>query len=454
MAARTSASMGVVFTITILGATSVLLFIFAIIFLSNYTAAQKDLEQMLADNRQFIADAERNQDAVRNKLAVAQQERKSLVGHLLDAQSQTMEWVTGTPSDTLATLETKLEGVEGGKTTPLLTIVRDRNAQIADLQSQVQTANAARTAAQEDLQNEVEAKQEMQRLHDQTIASLEAQIEQQAAEVETYRQAVQSATDNMDDRVRRIQADFETEKDELSARLQSAQQTILDLEAQLANLRRDRSPQILSPLPEAGLADGTILEVFPAENYVVIGRGRADKVVLGMSFAVYAQGTTVRPNEDGEYPRGKARIEVISIDENSSRARIVSSTAGDPIVRGDIIANAVYDPNKVYKFVVFGNFDTNRDGISTPQERLNIEAMVDAWGGRVVDELAGDVDFLVLGERPVLPPEPDPNSPIELIREYIRLREIVGRYDELLSRAESTSIPILNQNSLITLIGR
>lgn len=454
MAARSGPGAGVVSTITILGVSTLVLFVTTIIFLSKFQATQKDLDQMREDNRTFISDGERNQDDVRNLLAQAQQQRQSLVGYLMDSQDTTMQWVTGTPSDSIGTLDSKLDSINGAKTTPLLRLIRDRDATIADLQRQVAVANDERIAALEDRQNEVNSKQELQRLHDQTIAAMEAQIEQQAAEVETYRQSVQTATDSMDSRVARIQTDGQAERDELSSRLQGAQQTILDLEEQLAKLRKERSPEILSPLPEAGLADGTVLEVFPADNYVVIGRGRDDKVVLGMTFAVYAQGTTIRPDENGNYPRGKATIEVIGVDKNSSRGRITSSTTGDPIVRGDIIANAVYDPHKIYKFVVFGNFDTNRDGISTPQESMNIEAMIDAWGGRVVAELAGDIDFLVLGERPILPPEPDPNSPIELIREYIRLREIVDRYDQLLSRAQSTSIPILNQNSLVTLIGR
>lgn len=454
MASRTSAGVGVVVTITILGVTSLTLFILTIVFLSKYQATQKDLEQTRVDNRQFVNDGERNRDDVRNLLSLANQNRESLVGYLMSSQQQAMDWITGSTADSLDELSNKLDRIEGAKTTPLLGILRNKDQQIANLQQQVQTANSERVAARESLQNEVLSKQELQRQHDATIAALEAQIEQQRAEVEAYRDQVQNATDDMDERVARIRSDLQAEKDELIGRLSAAQQTNLDLEEQLSKLRQERTRDILSPLPEAGLVDGQILQVYPSDSLAVISRGRRDNIVLGMTFAVYSQGTIVRPDENGNYPRGKATLEVIGVDDTSSRARIVSNTQGDPIVRGDVIANAVYDPNKVYKFVVFGNFDTNRDGISTPQESLNIDAMINTWGGKVTEELSGDVDFLVLGERPVLPPEPNPDSPIELIREYIRLREIVDRYDELLARAQATSIPILNQNSLSTLIGR
>jgi hypothetical protein len=72
----------------------------------------------------------------------------------------------------------------------------------------------------------------------------------------------------------------------------------------------------------------------------------------------------------------------------------------------------------------------------------------------VIDTLAGNVDFLVLGERPILPPKPTPESPVEVIREYMRLNSLVEQYDRFLEQAQSTSVPILNQNRLFTLIGR
>jgi hypothetical protein len=446
--------MGVVFTITILSVTAVTLFIFTIVYLSNYQALDKELKQERVDTEQFVTTGERNIDEVRNIVTRAGQQRKSAIGYLVDSQKQIMEWVTGNPNDTVTDLGARLDGIPGAKTTPATRLIGDRDAQIANLQGQLATAQAAVTAAREDLQAEVDSKNELQRVHAETVERMGEQIEQQRAEVDTYRRQVQEATDNMDSRVAGIRADYEAEKSDLVGRLNAAQQTVLDLEEQLAKLRQTSRDVTLAPLPEAGLADGSILNVFPQDNYVVIGRGRADKVVLGMTFAVYSQGTTIRPGPDGTYPRGKAAIEVISIDQNSSRARIIGSTAGDPIVRGDIIANAVYDPEKIYKFVVYGNFDTNRDGIATPQERLNIEAMIDRWGGNVQDDLGGDVDFLVLGERPILPPPPPGTAQIELVREFVRLREVVERYDELLARAQSTSIPILNQNSLATLIGR
>ncbi|MFG0313767.1 MAG: hypothetical protein ACF8LL_06245, partial [Phycisphaerales bacterium] len=222
MAARTSAGMGVVTTITILGVSSLALFITTIVFLSKFQAAQKDLEQIRVDNRAFVSDGERNRDDVRNLMAQASQQRESLVGYLMSAQNRAMELTTGSASDSISTFESKLDAVPEAPPTPLLTVIRNRDSKISDLERQVTVANSERVAALEDRQNEVEAGQERQRIHDQTIAAMEAQIETLSAEVETYRQGVQSATDNMDARVSRIQTDAQDERDDLNRRLQGA----------------------------------------------------------------------------------------------------------------------------------------------------------------------------------------------------------------------------------------
>ena len=42
-------------------------------------------------------------------------------------------------------------------------------------------------------------------------------------------------------------------------------------------------------------------------------------------------------------------------------------------------------------------------------------AWIKDWGGSVTDELVGDVDFIVLGARPPIPPEPSASQPIEVV---------------------------------------
>jgi hypothetical protein len=173
-----------------------------------------------------------------------------------------------------------------------------------------------------------------------------------------------------------------------------------------------------------------------------------------MTFEVYTNASAIKADEQGNYPKGKATIEITRVlDDNSSIARIVREVSGNPVIAADVIANAVFDPRKVYSFVVFGNFDFDGDSVATPQETQNIKGIIESWNGRISDDITGDTDFVVLGEKPILPPQPKPTDPVELTERYILLRQQVTRYDSLLERAGQAGIPILNQNRLYTLTG-
>jgi hypothetical protein len=218
-------------------------------------------------------------------------------------------------------------------------------------------------------------------------------------------------------------------------------------------LRGERKKDLFQGQPEESLVDGRVVAADPAEGTATIDLGRNAKIRVGMTFSVYEEPSAIRPDESGQYPAGKAALEVIRIDDNSAICRVLRERSGNPVVRGDVIANAVYDPSKQYKFLVVGNFDANRDGIATEDERRGIVAMIKDWGGLVTEELTGDVDFLVMGQRPALPPEPPINAPIPVVEQYVQAQNVIERYNRLFQQAGSTSIPVLNENRLRTLIG-
>jgi len=103
--------------------------------------------------------------------------------------------------------------------------------------------------------------------------------------------------------------------------------------------------------------------------------------------------------------------------------------------------------------VVFGNFDMNGDGDATAQERNDVESLIRDWGGALEEDLSGRTDFLVLGERPKLPIQPPPDAPLAVVQNYINKQAEVERYNALFERATQASIPVLNQNRLMTLTG-
>jgi hypothetical protein len=125
------------------------------------------------------------------------------------------------------------------------------------------------------------------------------------------------------------------------------------------------------------------------------------------------------------------------------------------VVRTDVIANAVYDPNYVFKFMVHGKFDVDGDGKPSEAEAEYLRSLIVNWGGAVVqgETLPGDLDFLVLGMEPPLPPDLRPNATEFQIDDWVRKRRAYERYHELFHQASEAQIPVLNANRFFILIG-
>ena len=454
MASRSSSGIGVGITITLLGVACLALFITTIVFLSKYNGAQRNFTQLTSDVAEIVRPDEAQTETVVRIKELAKKDRKSAISFMNESLKSTMSAVSGSANDTFEQLAEKLKKVEGASSNNLIGVIRSRDAQIADLTTKLAESDKNRQTALNDLAQEGERVKALEAAHKKTIETMNADIDRYKAEVETYRQQVAEAKKFMDVNVEKIKNDASQVEGALKERVRNLDSENLQLKERVATLTRAKTDNILKPRAEAALVDGEVIGLNQSGNSVTINRGSRDKVFLGVTFSVYSDATAIKPDANGEYPRPKATLEVINVGDTSSTCRITSETKGNPVVRGDVIANPIYDPNKVYTFLVYGNFDANGDGFATPGETEDIRAMITAWGGKVTDELTGNVDFLVLGQRPQLPPKPGPESPISVINEYIRLDQIAQRYDQLLQQAASTSLPLLNENRLYTLIGR
>ncbi len=457
MAARTSAGVGVGVTVTLLGVLSLALFITTIVFLSKYQRAERDLRTLEQETEVFVTRNERQRDDVNRIKDAASRARpaKSVVAYLNESLRTAMQRVSNAPGDTIEQMAAKLDKVEGATGNSLLGVIRDRETEIARLTSDSRAADEARATALANLDNEVQRVNRLQQSHQETIATLNADIDGYKTEVDSYRESVNQAKADMDKRVGQIQQRADAEKALLNQQIERLKNENLTLNETIAKLRARGTNEVFKPKDEYALVDGTVVGVNPSAQEVYVSLGEKDKIALGMTFAVYSEAKAIRPDPGtGEYPRGKATLEVINVGDDSSTCRITGEIRGNPVVKNDVIANAVYDPGKVYKFVVYGVFDANGDGRLSELEADDVKTVIQSWGGEIVDDLVGDVDFLVLGARPMLPPEPGSNAPIEVVLEYQRLRDKASRYDDLLKQAGATSLPVLNQNRLYTLVGR
>jgi len=451
MAGKSSTSVGVGATIVVLGVAAFVLFVLTIIFFGKMGKLEKELTDLRLSTSEYVRENERQSDTVRRFADLASRERKSVVGYLVESHRSTMSKVTGSAGDTFELLETKLDGFEDINGSVFQSL-RDRDSQIATQQRQLDDQQSALSAAEQNLLNETERVDRIRSEFDEKQAAMRVDVDQAKEQVEGYRLGVNELNSDMEARLEECRNDARENESRMRDEVRSIRNENLRLQDNIARLQQKKSKDLVSPTDEFALVDGFVAGINSVSREASISLGSNDKIKLGMSFAVYADATSIRPDKNGNYPRPKAQIEVIRINSDSATCRILTELKGNPIIAGDVIANPVYDPNKVYTFLVFGNFDLNSDGVHSSMARPGVEAMIRDWDGRITDELTGDVDFLVLGDRPVLPPQPSGRSPHEVQLEYIRLKNIVTRYDDLYDKAVKTSLPILNLNRLETLL--
>lgn len=455
MATRTGASMGIVAALAFFALLSLVMFVLFVIFAARAQKNATELEAARSDLRVAVRPEEQG-----DRWEVLKREAgssKGVVGYLDETNQKLIRMIGGTRRDTDETIKTKIrEGLgkaEDEDVPPLLSLLDQMRGRIASLETQNQDATRARDDALADLQATTERFDRARDEHSATIEALRDEIDRNDQDVDLYRTDVTESKRAFEEQLAQVREDAEQRVAALESDIEDARSRIYILEEQLANCRGETRDNGLGRPDEATVVDGSILAANPRRQEVSISLGARDRVVLGMTFEVYNAGTNLRPNDEGEYPPGKAAIEVITVDDATSRARIIRQRQGNPIIEGDILVNPLFDPNKKYVFTVYGNFDTNGDGIPTPSEGDEIRGYVESWGGILEDTITGNTDFLVLGEPPILPPPPGVDDPVEVIDRYLRLNRQAQTYQDLFETAKKTGIPVLNQNRFFTLTG-
>lgn len=454
MAARTGASVGVAVTISVLGVLSLALFVTTMVFYGQSQRARNDLSDVQEQYEDFISSDQREHAVIRAILDEARSERQTVVEYLAANRTKLLSDITGEGSTSMGEYRDTLANVDGIEEGSLLELINRKNNTIESLEEQLASAEEARNAAREASEFEAARVATIEEDFNASAGSMQTQVGDYASRVQQLEDTLNTVEDRLNGRIEEIRAEAAMSVNDMQTRLDAALRDNNVLRDQVARLRGEGKSDRLEPLNEGELVDGRIDQLIIEDNEVLLSIGRKDKAVLGMTFAVYDNATSIRVDQEtGEYQRGKAVIEIVRVEEDFSRARIIFASQGNPIIRGDVIANAVYDPKKTYKFVVDGLFDIDGDGVATRFETIELEALIEEWGGVVIGTVEGDTDFVVLGEKPVLPPPPGPGAPIAAMQEFVRLQRQIQRYDELLSRAQDASIPLLNTNRLQTLIG-
>jgi uncharacterized coiled-coil protein SlyX len=441
----------------------VITLILAILFYTKIEQATATATDADSSRRQYVTASEEQNGVVREMLA--QQTGGSaatVVGQLLNENDRLKRIVRGDGEAQMGDIlnAMKNENVSDGNL--LAVIKRMRDTADSDQQTIEQwkqnyaQANEARAEA-------VERATQLEAEYKQAVNALKGELETLRTGFREYRSTVEQQAQGFQTQMRTLRSGHQDQTIEMESRVSQAQQ-VIDRQAarisQLVEQLGDRGR--FGDVDPSTLPDGYVVSIMADQNLVYIDRGQHDHILRGMTFEVFDRNLGVVKDDFDQY-RGKATVEVIDVQENSAKARIVRAPQGSEIMEGDIVANAVYDPEMVFKFYVFGQFDIDNTGQSTNTDRRRIENMVLDWGGRLASsrevggapaEITYDVDFLVLGNEPALPEEPgeDVFDPAVLLA-YENAKRQFETYHQLAQEARELSIPILNENRFLTMIG-
>ena len=130
--------------------------------------------------------------------------------------------------------------------------------------------------------------------------------------------------------------------------------------------------------------DGEILSVSEKLPLAYIDLGTPHRVRRGMKFDVYGSGPE-RPH--------KGRIEVTAVQERFSEVRVLAiDDRFDPLVSGDLIVNALFDPEQTLYAVLH-----DKSFFSGRYDRQSLAAMLDTVGVVVQEGITPETDLLILG---------------------------------------------------------
>ncbi len=192
--------------------------------------------------------------------------------------------------------------------------------------------------------------------------------------------AIQSIHDGLNEKFAQEIAEKDrlaAEVSELQGTLEEKEATILDLEDKLATRAIFAKVAELEP-------DGKILSVDAQLGFGFINLGQRSNVQPGWRFRV------VRRTTKGYEAIGEAMVR--RVEEEISRVNLRVDNPRVPVVEGDFVANAAYDPKKTITLAFAGSL-----------EAFTIEQaseLVRQYGAQTADSLTPYVDYVVIGKEP------------------------------------------------------
>jgi flagellar basal body rod protein FlgC len=299
-----------------------------------------------------------------------------------------------------------------------------------DIQKAAQNNEALQATIDSNAKNAEEKFNQMVQTKDAEIAGLRAKVEE-----------VQKLSDEIERTREALKTEFTNYKVAAAEKLQEKINRQIELEKQV----RELLDKIQRETSGVAQPDGKIVSLMPGEKTGYIDLAAGDGVFTNLTFAVY---------DPAEVEAGKEKgyVKIVNVMDTSSEVVITSQLKTNPIVKGDIISNIVYDRTRRFHFAVVGFFDIDGDG---KNDIDTIKHMIEKFGGKIDDQFNVRTDYLVVGEDPMSSFKvPTVGSMSGQDKAEYDARSAEQKvYGEATDLAQRFWIPVLNQNRFLTLIG-
>ena len=149
------------------------------------------------------------------------------------------------------------------------------------------------------------------------------------------------------------------------------------------------------------------------------------------------------------------RIEVINVNPFRSEARVTSENVVDPILPGDHVLTATWDPGFSVKYALAGRFDLDNDGFDDTEKLIR---MIERNGGEVIashdrqgkinGKVTPEVRYLVTGNAELIggqEDDPDAGAILNAVRAMEADAEKTRFKSSICKSCSIASVFVLNQ---------
>jgi len=439
---------GLILALVLFGTGFFISLMLAVVFYLQVSGAQQGQEKAEQELAEYASPNEQSSPDIDALKAGS----GTVVGALTDERNALRSLIANDPGKSQVEIQAAAEtlGIAGRSLFPEVARLQNELSAMQELNNTLQQ-DLAKASGRADAAEQ--AKADLDSSYQESLANLGATVDQTGDALKATQDKIQEQKSTLDGQMADTRSEYVTQiaglEDNISERDAEIRRLLKIIDELTLGGKQDPGPSNLTR------ADGRIVSVIGGRPEVYISLGRSDRLQMGMTFEVFDSNDLVKLNEYGQV-RGKATVEVVSVDEAASVARIVRLDRGQAVGDNDQVVNLAYDPDAIIKFYVYGDFNPNGEGVANADGRDQIISKIRQWGGHVTEALTYDVDFLVLGTEPPLPtPPPDGEVDPVKIATYVAEQREFETYQQLIgeARSDSLNIPILNQNRFLALVG-